>query len=94
MLHFKFRWSKNSVKCQSQWTGLKSKPYRCELSYINVPGENPLQSSTVGQLVEKMASKMGDKECVVVTNPGLVRKTFYQVEKEVLATQLIALYST
>jgi fatty-acyl-CoA synthase len=51
-------------------------------SYLSVPGEEPLLSTTIGQLIDDAGEKFGDNEAIVV-NYQNIRKTFAQTKKEI-----------
>ena len=52
------------------------------LSYANTPGDVPLLSFTVGELLERAADKNPDKEAFIFATPG-VKITYQQLFQQV-----------
>ncbi|CAL8078703.1 unnamed protein product [Orchesella dallaii] len=52
-------------------------------SYLSIPGSVPLLGSTVGNLVDRCASRFPDSPAIVVSTPTEVRKNYQELKKEV-----------
>jgi len=52
-------------------------------SYLSIPGSVPLLGITVGNLVDRCASRFPDSPAIVVSTPNQVRKNYQELKKEV-----------
>ncbi|ODM93657.1 Acyl-CoA synthetase family member 2, mitochondrial [Orchesella cincta] len=85
----------NYCDCRESSSGYPTIPATCipstvapypkpgKQSYLSIPGAVPLSEMTIGNLVDRSASRFPDSPAIVVSTPTEVRKSYQEFKKEI-----------